>query len=145
MYKASDGVPRLVNFLANKAMPAAFGEGAHGIDTQHVRLAMQDTESTFNPFTRLKIRLLRYVTALLGVFRHIVGPVQPDKVVVSLKKAGKRREIRLNSHNECKNQSSRASRFMRGLSRLLLASSTHLRNIQAFVNHLHPCMLTGVL
>lgn len=67
LFKASGGVPRLVNILANKAMLAAFGEGAQEINAQHVKLAVQDTESTFNPIARLKARLLRYVTALLGV------------------------------------------------------------------------------
>ena len=67
LYKASGGVPRLVNILANKAMMAAFGEGVHEVNAKHVKLAIADTESTFNPFARLKTRLLRYVTALLGV------------------------------------------------------------------------------
>jgi len=45
LYRASDGVPRMMNILAHKALLAAFGEGAHGIEVRHVRVAIADTES----------------------------------------------------------------------------------------------------
>lgn len=64
LFKASGGIPRLVNILAHKAMMAAYGEGHPDVDESHVRLAAEDTE-----FTRrkpIKNRLLRYVTALMG-------------------------------------------------------------------------------
>ena len=65
IYKASAGVPRLVNILAHKALMAAFGEGAHLITDKHVRLAIDDTESVRNGVTRR--RLIKYVSALIGV------------------------------------------------------------------------------
>ena len=50
VYRASRGVPRLINILSHKAMMSAFGEGAHRLEVRHVRLAVQDTESVHVPF-----------------------------------------------------------------------------------------------
>ena len=71
--RASGGVPRLVNILANKALLAAFGEGLHEVTPQHIKLAVQDTESTYNPLVRIKMRLVRFVTAFLGVTLVTIG------------------------------------------------------------------------
>jgi len=54
-------------------MLVAFGEGAHEVDVKHMKLAVQDTESTFDPLTRIKMRLMRYVTAFLGVTVVSIG------------------------------------------------------------------------
>ncbi len=53
IYKASRGVPRLVNILSHKAMMAAFGEGLHHIDGKHVRAAVRDTESVGSAWVRV--------------------------------------------------------------------------------------------
>jgi MSHA biogenesis protein MshM len=45
LYKASRGVPRLINVLAHKAMLAAYGEGHHYVSVTHVRKAAVDTPS----------------------------------------------------------------------------------------------------
>ncbi len=45
LYKASRGVPRLVNILCHKALMAAFGEGIHEVDARNVKMAVRDTES----------------------------------------------------------------------------------------------------
>jgi len=45
LYRASRGVPRLINVLAHKAMLAAFGEGRHHVTAGHVRKAANDTPS----------------------------------------------------------------------------------------------------
>jgi MSHA biogenesis protein MshM len=45
LYRASRGVPRLINVLAHKAMLAAFGEGRHHVTAGHVRRAANDTPS----------------------------------------------------------------------------------------------------
>ncbi|MBI3898094.1 MAG: AAA family ATPase [Gammaproteobacteria bacterium] len=71
LHRASDGVPRLINILAHKALMAAFGEGVREIGDAHVRLAIADTES-IGFRKRLRSRLLRYIlgltpVALLGV------------------------------------------------------------------------------
>lgn len=47
VYRHSNGMPRLVNILAHKAMLSAFGEGAERIGYRHVRNAVRDTESAF--------------------------------------------------------------------------------------------------
>ena len=47
LYRHSNGVPRLVNVLAHKALLLAFGEGAERVGYPHVRHAMRDTESAF--------------------------------------------------------------------------------------------------
>jgi len=43
LYRASAGVPRMVNVLAHKAMLAAYGEGRHYVSAAHVRKAARDT------------------------------------------------------------------------------------------------------
>jgi type II secretory pathway predicted ATPase ExeA len=42
--KASQGLMRRVNILADKALLAAFVENTHGIETRHVQAAIRDTE-----------------------------------------------------------------------------------------------------
>ena len=44
LFKYSDGMPRLVNILAHKALLAAFGEGDDSVALRHVRAAARDTE-----------------------------------------------------------------------------------------------------
>lgn len=45
LYRASRGVPRLINVVAHKAMLAAYGEGRHYVSAAHVRKAAGDTPS----------------------------------------------------------------------------------------------------
>ena len=45
LYRASRGVPRLINVVAHKAMLAAYGEGRHYVSAAHVRKAASDTPS----------------------------------------------------------------------------------------------------
>jgi MSHA biogenesis protein MshM len=49
LYRASQGTPRLVNILANKALLAVFGEGRQTVRTRHVRHAARDTEGARDP------------------------------------------------------------------------------------------------
>lgn len=44
MKKATEGVPRLINIIAQKALFSAFGGGAHSVSEEHVRSAVKDTE-----------------------------------------------------------------------------------------------------
>jgi MSHA biogenesis protein MshM len=46
LYKASGGVPRLVNVLAHKSLMLCYGEGGHGITRAHVKAAAKDTLAT---------------------------------------------------------------------------------------------------
>lgn len=45
LYRASAGVPRLINVLAHKSMLAAYGEGRHYVSAAHVARAASDTPS----------------------------------------------------------------------------------------------------
>jgi MSHA biogenesis protein MshM len=64
IYRASQGIPRLVNILAHKSLMAAFGEGARVAAERHVRIAVADTESTQGGRT-VKAKILKYLTALV--------------------------------------------------------------------------------
>lgn len=44
LYRASRGIPRLVNILAHKSLISAFGRGARSVTAAHVRRAAKDTE-----------------------------------------------------------------------------------------------------
>jgi len=44
LFRASRGIPRLVNILAHKTLMAAYGRGASNILDEHVSLAVADTE-----------------------------------------------------------------------------------------------------
>ena len=44
LYRASGGIPRLINILAHKSLLSVFGEGRHMVKARHVRLARKDTE-----------------------------------------------------------------------------------------------------
>ncbi len=46
LYKASGGVPRLVNVLAHKSLMLCYGEGGHSITRAHVKAAAKDTLAT---------------------------------------------------------------------------------------------------
>ena len=43
LYKASGGVPRLINVIAHKAMLAAYGQAAERVNRQHMVRAIMDT------------------------------------------------------------------------------------------------------
>jgi len=66
IYRASNGIPRLVNILSHKSLMAAFGEGAHVLAERHVRMAVTDTEST-QGVRSVKAKILKYLTALVPV------------------------------------------------------------------------------
>ncbi|GMR20981.1 MAG: AAA family ATPase [Gammaproteobacteria bacterium] len=62
LYRASRGVPRLINILSHKALLAAFGEGCHQVDGHHIALAKRDTESV-----QVRSDWARIVRAILAV------------------------------------------------------------------------------
>lgn len=45
IHEGSRGIPRLINTLAHKALMVAFGKGDHALTGNHVRSAIEDTES----------------------------------------------------------------------------------------------------
>jgi MSHA biogenesis protein MshM len=48
LHRASRGVPRLINILANKAMMLAYGEGTRKVTRGHARAAITDTPASFS-------------------------------------------------------------------------------------------------
>jgi MSHA biogenesis protein MshM len=59
LFRASHGVPRLINILAHKALMAGFGEGARYITDKYVKLAILDTESARARLLEARRRWLR--------------------------------------------------------------------------------------
>lgn len=49
IFKASQGVPRLVNILCHKALMCAYGKGVQQVDRGHVRSAIKDTDGVAMP------------------------------------------------------------------------------------------------
>ncbi|MFK5914180.1 MAG: AAA family ATPase [Woeseiaceae bacterium] len=44
LFKASRGIPRLINILSHKAMMSAYGQGAKHVDDKNMKAAIKDTE-----------------------------------------------------------------------------------------------------
>jgi MSHA biogenesis protein MshM len=53
LYKASQGLPRLLNILCHKALLVAYGKGQNHIDHNAIKKAIKDTESTQESNTRM--------------------------------------------------------------------------------------------
>ena len=45
LYTASRGVPRLINILCHKSLMAAFGKGQRTIEEEHMKAAIEDTDT----------------------------------------------------------------------------------------------------
>ncbi len=73
VFRASRGVPRLVNILAHKAMMAAFGEGAREVNHRHVALAIADTESAGELQRARRFRFVQLATALAATLLFSAG------------------------------------------------------------------------
>ena len=54
VFRASKGVPRLINVLAHKALMVAFGKGDYSLTDKHIELAIEDTESAQHLESRRK-------------------------------------------------------------------------------------------
>ena len=70
LYRASRGVPRLVNTLAHKSLMAAYGSGADQVSACHVRQAVRDTGGAL-ALPRLKTALASSGYATLVTFAGI--------------------------------------------------------------------------
>ncbi len=57
IYHASNGVPRIINTLCNKALILAFGQGQNNVASKHVDLAIADTEEVHTDNTKRNILL----------------------------------------------------------------------------------------
>lgn len=73
--KASQGLMRRVNILADKSLLAAFVENTHNIDVRHVKAAIRDSElsPTGTPQKSRKFLLIAAGIALAAIMLTIVG------------------------------------------------------------------------
>lgn len=76
LFKASRGIPRLVNVLAHKALIAAFGEGARAVAERHVVAAIADTESVETGSASIKTKFSRYLAAVAAAAAAITTSVR---------------------------------------------------------------------
>lgn len=49
LYRASDGIPRVINILCHKALMVAFGKGERTVQVDHIKSAAEDTEGVELP------------------------------------------------------------------------------------------------
>lgn len=70
LFRASRGVPRLVNILAHKSLMAAYGQGAKTVQLQHVSAAIVDTDDVNNYSSPLR-RRIKYI--FIGGLVVVVG------------------------------------------------------------------------
>ncbi len=49
LYRASDGIPRVINILSHKALMVAFGKGERTVQVEHLKSAADDTEGVDIP------------------------------------------------------------------------------------------------
>lgn len=49
LYRASDGIPRVINILCHKALMVAFGKGERSVQVDHIKSAAEDTEGVELP------------------------------------------------------------------------------------------------
>jgi len=71
LFKASRGIPRLINILCHKALMVAYGQGENSVNGKAMRMAIQDTdvaESTFRGGLYLLVNsVLVVLLVVLGV------------------------------------------------------------------------------
>ncbi|QXB30406.1 AAA family ATPase [Aeromonas sp. FDAARGOS 1405] len=70
LWRASRGIPRLINILAHKCLMLAYGQGGRRIDSRLVRLAIRDTDdaSRFAPLRWWPLLLLLGCALAYGVW-----------------------------------------------------------------------------
>lgn len=73
LYKASGGVPRLVNIMAHKAMMLSYGQGKQQVAGGHVAIAARDTVGVGRAI-RQWLTGGAIVMGALGVFAWVVAP-----------------------------------------------------------------------
>ncbi|MAZ43645.1 MAG: AAA family ATPase [Legionellales bacterium] len=81
LYKASNGIPRVVNILSHKALLVGFGQGMHRVTDQHVSRAVNDSGSStgavkapnlsLRPELQLGIAVLIVCGVGLFLFEHL--------------------------------------------------------------------------
>ena len=69
LFKASRGIPRLINILSHKSMMSAYGQGTKYVDSKNMRAAIRDTEDAqLRHADKTKLSRFFITTALLALF-----------------------------------------------------------------------------
>ncbi|QYF93311.1 AAA family ATPase [Massilia sp. PAMC28688] len=67
LFKASGGIPRLVNILAHKSLMASYGVGSQQVTAEHVALAARDTLATRRRFPTWALAAIPALLAAAGL------------------------------------------------------------------------------
>ena len=67
LFKASGGIPRLVNILAHKSLMASYGVGSQQVTAEHVTLAAKDTLATRRRFPNWALAAVPALMAAAGL------------------------------------------------------------------------------
>lgn len=68
LHRHSQGVPRIINVLAHKALMVAYGKGSYSVDVRHVEVAAEDTEAVvLYPDSKLPKSLSRMSAVVASV------------------------------------------------------------------------------
>ena len=84
LYRASKGIPRLINIICNKALLSAYGQGKYEVSRKHIRRAVNDTEVTA-PVRRFSINNIFMKIIIAGVI-FMAGYSSYSENLVSLLK-----------------------------------------------------------
>ncbi len=63
----SQGIPRLVNIIAHKALMVAFGKGERRVDESHIRTSALDTDGVELPSQSTAPRIAAVLVAIIGI------------------------------------------------------------------------------
>ncbi|MDA0687417.1 MAG: AAA family ATPase [Proteobacteria bacterium] len=66
LYRASDGIPRVINILCHKALMVAFGKGERSVQVDHIKSAAEDTEG-------VELPSFNYKPAFIAVTGLVIG------------------------------------------------------------------------
>jgi MSHA biogenesis protein MshM len=69
--KVTQGIPRLVNILSHKMLMLSYGQGVYQITSQHLRLAVKDTEAIVTTRYNMAIIVNFFSLLLLAAFLYI--------------------------------------------------------------------------
>ena len=73
LFKASRGIPRLINILSHKSMMSAYGQGSKYVDNKNMRAAIKDTEDAqLRHIKSNTVTYLLFLVVALGLASFLV-------------------------------------------------------------------------
>lgn len=74
LFRASNGLPRLLNILCHKALLVSYGRGLDYVDTKSMKRAIKDTESiSSNNQTNRNYLLITLIIVIAGVIGYLIS------------------------------------------------------------------------